>query len=148
MLSAPLHGWTTFSLGGLEYEVSYLVDIPFEWLIACKTALEHNIPASFFLELEGEHCLLTSYQSATHIIHCDHEDVYTLHTVEDVDVLALSRMLVHDIRAYFDEWVKWYPFEETDEDLLRRRAALTTLLAETDAAITAAEERRRPNPPQ
>ena len=147
MLSAPQYGWTTLSLGGLAYAVSYLVDIPFEWLIACRTALEHDIPASFFLELEGEQCLLTSYH-VTHIIHSGREGGHTLHTIEDLDVLALSRMLVRDIRAYFDAWVEWYPFEDTDADRARRRAALTTLLAETEAALTAAEDRRRPHPPQ
>ena len=49
MLSKPENGWTVFSLGDFQAEVSYLVDIPFDWLISCKNALKHNIPLSFFL---------------------------------------------------------------------------------------------------
>ena len=79
MLSKPENGWTVFSLGDFRAEVSYLVDIPFDWLISCKNALKHNIPLSFFLELEGETCLVTSYGSDTHIIINRRDDGYPRH---------------------------------------------------------------------
>ena len=133
MLSKPDIGWTVFSLGDFRAEVSYLVDIPFDWLISCKNALKYNIPASFFLELEGESCIVTSYGYDTHIICQNHDCEYTLTTVRDVDFVQLSRMLVEDIRLYFDDWVTWYNFEQKESDFARRRVALKALIEETES---------------
>ena len=136
MLSKPDIGWTVFSLGGFQAEISYLTDIPFEWLISCKTELEHNIPASFFLELEGESCIVTAY-GHTHIICENHDCEHTLITVRDVDFAELTRMLLHDIRLYFDDWVRWYAFEEKESDFARRAPALKELIEETEQALRA-----------
>lgn len=50
MLSKPNIGWSVFTLGEFQTEVSYLVDIPFDWLRACISGLKYNIPFSFFLK--------------------------------------------------------------------------------------------------
>ena len=139
MLSKPENGWTVFSLGDFQAEVSYLVDIPFDWLISCKNALKHNIPLSFFLELEGETCLVTSYGYDTHIIINRRDDEYTLKTVHNVNFMELSGMLLKDIRLYFDDWVTWYDFEQTEADFARRRAALKALIEETENCLAAAK---------
>ncbi|MBP0971312.1 MAG: hypothetical protein J5753_04665 [Oscillospiraceae bacterium] len=137
MLSKPDIGWTVFSLGDFQAEVSYLVDIPFDWLISCKNALKHNIPASFFLELEGESCIVASYGNDTHIIYNHHDGAYTLTTVHGVDFMDLSAMLLKDIRLYFEDWVTWYNFEQTESDFARRRVALKALIEETEAYLAA-----------
>ena len=141
MLSKPENGWTVFSLGDFQAEVSYLVDIPFDWLISCKNALKHNIPLSFFLELEGETCLLTSYGYDTHIIINRRDDGYRLKTVHNVNFMDVSDMLLKDIRLYFDDWVTWYDFEQTEADFARRRAALKALIEETETHLAACTKR-------
>ena len=141
MLSKPENGWTVFSLGDFQAEVSYLVDIPFDWLISCKNALKHNIPLSFFLELEGETCLLTSYGYDTHIIINRRDDGYQLKTVHNVNFMDVSDMLLKDIRLYFDDWVTWYDFEQTEADFARRRAALKALIEETETHLAACAKR-------
>ena len=141
MLSKPDIGWTVFSLGDFQAEVSYLVDIPFDWLISCKNALQYNIPASFFLELEGESCIVTSYGCDTHIIFNHHDGAYTLKTVRGVDFMDLSKMLLEDIRLYFEDWVTWYNFEQKEADFARRRIALKALIEETEAYLAAAAKR-------
>ncbi len=141
MLSKPENGWTVFSLGDFQAEVSYLVDIPFDWLISCKNALKHNIPLSFFLELEGETCLLTSYGYDTHIIINRRDGGYQLKTVRNVNFMDVSDMLLKDIRLYFDDWVTWYDFEQTEADFARRRAALKALIEETETYLDACAKR-------
>ena len=141
MLSKPENGWTVFSLGDFQAEVSYLVDIPFDWLISCKNALKHNIPLSFFLELEGETCLLTSYGYDTHIIINRRDGGYQLKTVRNVNFMDVSDMLLKDIRLYFDDWVTWYDFEQTEADFARRRAALKALIEETETYLAACAKR-------
>ncbi len=141
MLSKPENGWTVFSLGDFQAEVSYLVDIPFDWLISCKNALKHNIPLSFFLELEGETCLLTSYGYDTHIIINRRDDGYRLKTVHNVNFMDVSDMLLKDIRLYFDDWVTWYDFEQTEADFARRRAELKALIEKTETYLAACAKR-------
>lgn len=141
MLSKPENGWFVFSLGDFQAEVSYLVDIPFDWLISCKNALKHNIPLSFFLELEGETCLLTSYGYDTHIIINRRDGGYQLKTVRNVNFMDVSDMLLKDIRLYFDDWVTWYDFEQTEADFARRRAALKALIEETETYLDACAKR-------
>lgn len=141
MLSKPEIGWTVFTLGDFQAEVSYLVDIPFDWLISCKNALKHNIPLSFFLELEGETCLLTSYGYDTHIIINRRDDGYQLKTVHNVNFMDVSDMLLKDIRLYFDDWVTWYDFEQTEAVFARRRAALKALIEETETYLAACAKR-------
>ena len=141
MLSKPDIGWTVFSLGDFQAEVSYLVDIPFDWLISCKNALQYNIPASFFLELEGESCIVTSYGYDTHIIIEKRDDGYKLKTIHAVDFMDLSAMLLKDIRQYFEDWVTWYDFEQTEADFARRRTELKALIEETETFLTAAAEK-------
>ena len=50
-------------------------------------------------------------------------------------------MLLKDIRMYFDEWVKWYSFEQTEADFVRRRLELTELIGETEKYLSAAAEK-------
>jgi len=141
MLSKPKSGWSEFTLGDFKTCVSYLVDIPFDWLISCKNAMKHNIPVSFFLELEGEECIVTSYNARTHIVISDEEDEYMLKTVCDVDFIDLSAMLLEDIKKFFDDWVKWNPYEQTQEDFTRRQAALKELVEETEGYLTLAAKK-------
>ena len=141
MLSKPDIGWSVFSLGDFRAEVSYLVDIPFDWLISCKNAMKYNIPLSFFLELEGESCIVTSYGYDTHIIFHNHDDEYKLINVRDVDFMDVTGMLLEDIKMYFEDWVTWYDFEQKESDFARRRAALKALIEETEGYLTALAQR-------
>ena len=40
MLSKPKQGWTEFSLGGVEADLSYLTNVPIEWLDQAIHGLE------------------------------------------------------------------------------------------------------------
>ena len=45
MLTTPKHGWTDFQLDGTSvYSLSYLSDIPFEWLTQAIIALKYLTP--------------------------------------------------------------------------------------------------------
>ena len=44
MLSKPQHGWTVFSLGESNYFLSYLSNIPLEWLERAIFGLETLLP--------------------------------------------------------------------------------------------------------
>ncbi len=58
-------------------------------------------------------------------------DNTTLKTIEDIDFIDLSYMLLTDIKKYFEDWIKWYSFEDTETDFTRRESELKQLINET-----------------
>lgn len=111
MLSKPEGGWSDFELGDFQTSVSYIEDVPFNWLRACLNGLKYNLPISFFIEEEGSNCILTSYDN-TYIIVEEDEDYGNeeaeIKTIRGIDSLDISYLLLLDIKEYFDDWVTWY----------------------------------------
>lgn len=143
MLSKPHHGWTTITLKDFTAEAGYLDDIPFDWLLSCKNAFNndynnpHYLPIALHINEEPDECMIVSYYDYTHIIieRGNNPTNTRCITYDDIDFMDITNMLLHDIREYFDDWVKWSPYEDTEEDHARRRIELKKLLNEVEEAL-------------
>lgn len=134
MLSKPVNGWTTVSIKDFQAEASYLVDIPFQWLNACLSGFRYKIPVSLFIDEEGSECFITTYYDGTYII-MDRDDEVACSTYRDIDFMDITEMLLSDIRKYFENWIVWSPYEDTETDFQRRRVELSKLIQEVENAI-------------
>lgn len=130
MLSKPEHGWSTVSFEDFEAPVSYLVDVPFDWLRTCINGLKYNTPIALHIDEEGIDDLITSYWFGTYVIVQDWDDKETLHTYEEINYIDIAYMLYQDVKLYFEDWVHWSPFEDRPDDIIRRRKELQQLLDE------------------
>ena len=137
MLSKPEYGWSTVTIADFQTHASNMHDMPFTWLRACINGLKYNMPASFFIEEEGSSCIIVSYDYATHIIIEDRDCNCTLKTIEDLTLIDFAKMLVRDIKEYFEDWVKWYVFEDRETDYVRRRIELRKLIDEAERYLSA-----------
>lgn len=134
MLSKPIHGWTIVSIKDFRAEASYLVDIPFDWLKACLNGLKNHIPISLFIDEEGSECFITTYHNVTHII-TDRDEGVACITYEDIDFMDITDMLLNDIKRYFEDWIVWSPYEDSETDFERRRIELCKLIEEVENAM-------------
>ena len=110
-------------------------DVPFNWLIACKNGLEHNIPVSLYIEEEGSNSIIVTYYYSTHIIIEDEDMNRSLKTIDDIDFLDITYMLLNDIKDNFEDWVKWFVYEDSESDFERSRKELKQLIDETDHCL-------------
>lgn len=127
MLSKPEVGWTRVSLGEFEASASYLTDIPFEWMKSFLHFFEENIPIALFLDEEGSDHMIVSYYEDTYVIR-NNGRKSKLIRIWDMDSRRLAREFLKDIMENFEDWVKWNPFCEKENDLSDRRRELETLI--------------------
>ena len=133
MLSTPKAGWSELTLGDFKASVSFLTDVPFDWLRACVSALKYGIPAACFLDSEG---------STTTII-VDNTHSYIVTTFGNLHVMPLygvypsqfARDLVEDIKRDFEDWLYWIDCSLSEEQWAHRRQMLEDLIEETEKAI-------------
>lgn len=130
MLSEPQNGWTTVKIKDFEAVASYLVDIPFDWLNSCLNGLKTRTPISLFIDEEGSECFIVSYYDVTHII-SDNDDVQYF-TFRDIDFMDITYCIIQDIKAYFDKWLCWSPYEDSEEEVAVRKEKLSALIAEVE----------------
>lgn len=113
MLSKPLHGWTDFQLEGAgRSSLSYLTDIPFEWLNQAIHGLETRSPFCVEAYLEpGRLLCLVSYWNC-YVFYEDEEP----HPSEEkeisgnsspVNMLQFCKNLYDDISENFDGWLSF-----------------------------------------
>ncbi len=93
------------------------------------------MPASFYIEEEGSSCIIVSYDYSTHIIIEDRDCNCALKTIEDLTLADLAKMLVNDIKEHFEDWVKWYVFEDRETDQARRRIELKGLIDQAEQCL-------------
>ena len=117
----------------IEADASYLVDIPFEWLKSCLFAIQNKTPLALFIDEEGSEVCIHSYYTVTYVI-VNRDDEVQCHKLE-YDFRDLTFELVKDIRAYYDDWIQWCPYETEEADYKRRRKELNELLFKTEAAL-------------
>lgn len=121
MLSVPDAGWTDFQLGSEEtrYSLSYLTDVPLEWLGKAIFGLETMDAFSVHGFCEpGRMVCTVSYWNCYIIFEGDNrEDVCeSVHTVH-VSMIDFCRKLYADISNHLEDWVCWdYSLIEDDED--------------------------------
>ena len=137
MLDKPENGFARVSLGAFESYANYIFDTPFDWLKSCKTALQNKVPLALFIdEGAGNFCYIISFYDTTYVvIHKAEDKDAELKTINELDFMDITDMLLRDIEADLEEWVRWYAFEDTEEDFARRRVELRKLLGEVEEAL-------------
>ena len=144
MLTKPEAGWSDFSLDGTSvYPLSYLDNIPFEWLDDAIHGLETLNPfcVKGFME-PGRFICVVSFWNC-HII-CEDEDrdpltpQNTRHEISHTSMLQFCQQLYDDISENLDDWACWDAFDEeldfdtNKEELIIKLARLKKLIAENE----------------
>ena len=143
MLTKPDCGWSDFSLDGTSvYTLSYLDNIPFEWLDEAIHGLEILNPfcVKGFME-PGRFICVVSFWNC-HII-CEDEDrdpldpQNTTHEISHTSMLQFCQQLYDDISENLDDWARWdydpeLDFDTNKEELIIKLARLKELIAENE----------------
>lgn len=128
MLSSPLHGWTDFQLlGTSKYSLSYLDDIPFEWLDQAIHGLESMLPFTVEGFLEPERFLCTvSYWNCYVLIEDDERDPMSEERVSAMrpevshtSMLEFCKLLYADISSCRKKWYKFCYHEISDKEMAK-----------------------------
>ena len=143
MLTKPEAGWSDFSLDGTSvYPLSYLDNIPFEWLDDAIHGLETLNPfcVKGFME-PGRFICVVSFWNC-HII-CEDEDrdplnpQNTTHEISHTSMLQFCQQLYDDISENLDDWARWdydpeLDFDTNKEELIIKLVRLKELIAENE----------------
>ena len=144
MLTEPDCGWSDFNLDGTSVDqLSYLDDIPFEWIDDAIHGLETLNPfcVKGFME-PGRFICVVSFWNC-HII-CEDEDrdpltpQNTLHEISHTSMLQFCQQLYDDISENLDSWTWWYDyasesdFDTRKKELIKKLARLKELIAENE----------------
>lgn len=150
LLSEPEFGWSTFSFsdGEKSYELSYLTDIPAEWLDNAFYGLEHLTPFCVHACLEPGRLLCTVSFCHCHLVieSADRapeavDDI--IHSLSNTDMLTFCTYLRDSIQAHFEPWLKWDSCvwtEMTEEEREERRQAIDCRLKQLSALIESRAE--------
>lgn len=135
MLSVPVHGWTDPSLPGLGEGVrlSYLTDVPLDWLRTLRASLSANVPAALYGDTEGTEVYIVLYRDFAAAVLDDGGEPRTVRL--GVTEEAVARMLMEDVGAALDAWAAWLPESEFQEDLSGRRAELDEAVRELGSVL-------------
>ena len=144
MLTKPDCGWSDFSLTGtFVYPLSYLDNIPFNWLDDAIRGLETLNPfcVKGFMEPGRFICVISFWNC--HII-CEEEDKEpldpenTIHEISHTSMLQFCQQLYNDISENLDDWACWdnydseFDFDTNKEGLIKKLARLKELIAENE----------------
>lgn len=143
MLSKPLHGLTDFQLEGAgKATLSYMTDIPFEWLDQAIHGLETRMPFCVRAYLEpGRLLCLVSYWNC--YVLCEDEEPHPSEEKEisgdssPVSMLQFCKDLYNDISENIDDWVSFSVYSGEvpvgkKEELNRKLARLKELISEEE----------------
>lgn len=100
----------------------------------------NKVPITLFIDEEGSEAFIVSYYDVTHII-IDRDDVSKCITYRNVDFMDITNAIIEDIKLYFEDWVQWSPYEETENEWEKRRTRLKKLILETEAALKKESDR-------
>lgn len=144
MLTKPVHGWTDFHLDETgTYGLSYLDDIPFEWLEQAIHGLETMLPfcVKGFLE-PGRFLCLVSYWNCYVTIEAEErrprggEAVGARRSV--TSMLEFCNMLYEDISADLEGWASFVDYR--GEDFGQKKRLLIQRLQRLKELIEEREE--------
>ena len=137
MLSRPDFGWSYISLGGYKNRLSYLTNLPIEWLNAAIYGLENLTPFAVHGFCEpGRLLCLVSYWNC-HVIFEDErsksiakDELMT--DIANVSMLDFCIMLRDDISDDLDAWCNWDDCnnEKTIKEMKVKLAELLDRLSE------------------
>ena len=131
MLSKPEYGWTDFSLGESCYSLSYLSNIPLEWLERAIFGLETLLPFDVCGYCEPGRVICTVDFSVCRIIFEDdkHRKEDSCFEIVPISMLDFCQMLHEDIFDHIDDWQKWNAsYHITKEDIQSRLDQLQNLI--------------------
>lgn len=140
-LSAPVHGWSTLSVDGLEYHLSYLTDIPMDWTAQLADAINGRRPTALYADLEGEELYLVLHSAfAAAVTDGDGVSADVLRT----DVVAFANDVLAAFRGHVDAWAAWDPDMEFagPDGIAERKTALLQRLDGLEQAIRHADGTR------
>ena len=114
MLSCPVHGWCTVTIGDWHDDVSYITDdFAFSILNAFKKLHEKRKPTGVYCDAEGHEFILVfddcnGYldKNYVYVVIID-EDLTPIIKKFEVDLKSLMRECVNDIKENIDKWVSW-----------------------------------------
>ena len=131
MLSKPEHGWTDFSLGESCYSLSYLSNIPLEWLERAIFGLETLLPFDVYGYCEPGRMVCTVDFLECRITFEDERPSKRDSSFETVPVHMLDffKSLHEDISGHIDDWTKWNSsYNLTKEEIQSRLDRLQKLI--------------------
>lgn len=148
LLSQPKHGWTYFELATKTYGLSYLTDIPTQWLRAAIYGLENMVPfvVKGFCE-PGRSLCLVSYWNC-HVMLEDDEDRppqpdEVEHETVHIPMISFCKMLYASMDRYLDDWSEWdtdFFDDEPSRVAARKKEEIRLLLERLFALIQEKEE--------
>lgn len=131
MLSKPEHGWTEFSLGENFYSLSYLSNIPLEWLERAILGLETLLSFEVYGCCEPGRMICAVDFSECRIIFEDdkHHKEDSSFEIVPINMLDFCKKLHKDISDHIDDWQKWSSsYHVTKEDIQSRLDWLQKLI--------------------
>lgn len=112
MLSKPIHGWTNFSLGESTYALSYLTNVPVQWLDEAIHGLKTLRPFVVHGFCEPGRMICTVSYWNCHIVLEDDERAElsaedTFWEIAHISMPDFCRQLHRDISENMDDWCGW-----------------------------------------
>ena len=135
MLSKPEHGWADFSLGNSCYSLSYLSNLPFEWLDRAIFGLEALLPFEVYGYCEPGRMVCSVDFSECHIFYEDdrHRKNCSSDEIVPVNMLEFCQKLYEDIWNYMDDWAEWAASHHVTKEALQARLARLEKLIQVKA---------------
>ena len=131
MLSKPQNGWTDFTLGDLSYSLSYLTNLPLEWLDRAIFGMETLLPFEVSAYCEPGKMICTVDTWECRIIYKNDESYQNdgVCQVVPINMLDFCSLLHKDISDHIEDWKNWNAsFHLTKEDLTHRLDRLQKLI--------------------
>ena len=126
MLSKPQHGWTVFSLGESNYSLSYLSNVPLEWLERAIFGLETLLPFEVYGYCEpGKMVCTVDFLECRIVFEKDDSSLEII----PISMLNFCKTLHEDISAHIEDWAKWNAsYNLTKEEIQSRLDRLQMLI--------------------
>lgn len=122
MLSKPVNGWSTITIGRWSDRISYLDDAAFLLLDAMILSCKEHQPAAVRFDAEGWDYIVIFDWLESHII--EQKDTNELISLR-IDRDSLAKELVHDIQEGIKEWAAFVDYGGmTEEDKADREKEL------------------------
>ena len=131
MLSKPQHGWTHFTLGELCFSLSYITNIPLEWLDRAIFGMETLLPFEVSGYCAPGRMVCTVDLFECRIVfendRCRQND--RISEVAPINMLDFCSQLHKDLLDHIEDWQNWNSsFHLTKEDLTLRLDRLRKLI--------------------
>lgn len=142
LLEAPRCGWVKFSLPEIRrrFNLSYLTDVPLDWLNSAIYGLEHLLPFCVKGVMEPNRMICIVSYHRCHILIENEDNVHETwrdipNYVSHTDMLTFCIRLHEDIRRNMEEWGRWLSGDMEKSDLLSRKEEINKKLERLEELI-------------